>query len=812
MVTAAQDDGTINRHRRPRSLVLSSGLLTVCVLGSAVAPAAAGPSPDGIPDQRRTGATLDAGWQTSRGGQELVLRLDDHSVRSGVQVTWVAAEVARFREGCELVVDALQDQEWVQVAAQPVSPAADQTQQVPFPHIDTAGLRLRLRTCGGNKTDQALGQVTVQTPLARLTPLDANFDREPEGTGAYAWDSRVGQGNVAVGTPSAAAANGESRALHITNADSAASSLTWSFFPRAEQTQADYRFRVDQSNARSEVGLRRGTNRAAAVVGFFDGRIYAYDGASEVDLAPHDLNRYYHVSITASPSLGRYDVSVDGRVLATGLHTRTSDQELDNLVAVGFAGAESTWLDDVLVRPADTTPSTRVFTGPFTGRPLPRIGQLTPPTAGAPRPSTWSIGAETLDRDFADFSAYADELAALGIGEARLQGGWARTEQIPGTYDWAWLDEAVNGLSERGIKPWLEFSYGNPAIPNGGTPGLNGQLPSGDGLLAWDRWVTAMVERYGDRVQTWSVWNEPDRQDATQYGHFAARTSRLVKTLQPEAKIIVLNTAGLSPTYFRSALTAIQQDGALDLIDTVGYHTYTENPDAQYTRVAGIRAVVDEFDPDLKLMQTENGAPSRYTDSFALRNYRWTETSQAKWNSRRMLGDHGRGIATNLFTISDLRYSSPGTVTWNPKGLLEVNGAQQVTRRKLAFHAAQATSTLFNSDLVPYADSPVQPASEPSLSVFGYRSVSGRGFAASYWIDSGIPGNWAEKQEVTVAFPHGAGTDLVLVDVATGEVFDIPGQRIKRTAASVSVQVPAYDAPLVVAERDVVTPLLSRGR
>jgi hypothetical protein len=42
-----------------------------------------------------------------------------------------------------------------------------------------------------------------------------------------------------------------------------------------------------------------------------------------------------------------------------------------------------------------------------------------------------------------------------------LQCGWAKCEQKPGVYDFAWLDEVVNDALAQGVQPWLEVSYGN---------------------------------------------------------------------------------------------------------------------------------------------------------------------------------------------------------------------------------------------------------------------------------------------------------------------------------------------------------------
>ena len=54
--------------------------------------------------------------------------------------------------------------------------------------------------------------------------------------------------------------------------------------------------------------------------------------------------------------------------------------------------------------------------------------------------SKWSIGCETMDRDYADWNAYKDYLPYLGAKRGRLFSGWAKTEQEKGVYDFIWLD------------------------------------------------------------------------------------------------------------------------------------------------------------------------------------------------------------------------------------------------------------------------------------------------------------------------------------------------------------------------------------
>ncbi len=62
----------------------------------------------------------------------------------------------------------------------------------------------------------------------------------------------------------------------------------------------------------------------------------------------------------------------------------------------------------------------------------PRIGTIRPRSATEIGPSNWTLGCETLDRDFADWDQYRDYIAPLGLKTIRLQAGWAKCERVRG--------------------------------------------------------------------------------------------------------------------------------------------------------------------------------------------------------------------------------------------------------------------------------------------------------------------------------------------------------------------------------------------
>ena len=47
----------------------------------------------------------------------------------------------------------------------------------------------------------------------------------------------------------------------------------------------------------------------------------------------------------------------------------------------------------------------------------------------------------------------AARMAALGLTWVRIgEFAWARMEPVPGTYDWAWLDRAIDTLGRHGLR------------------------------------------------------------------------------------------------------------------------------------------------------------------------------------------------------------------------------------------------------------------------------------------------------------------------------------------------------------------------
>ncbi len=247
---------------------------------------------------------------------------------------------------------------------------------------------------------------------------------------------------------------------------------------------------------------------------------------------------------------------------------------------------------------------------------LDKTGVIRPRSSGEIAGSPFTLGCEVLDRDFADYDEYKEYLTPLGIGTIRLQGGWAKTEKVPGVYDFGWLDRIVDDARRRNLNILLETDYGNPAYPGGGGFDLAGGFPtSAEALTAWDNWVKAMAEHYCGRVRDWAMWNEPDlvkERTAEEIVDFNIRTARIIKTVIPDARIAGLSLVRASDK-FEEYIKLFAERGALEMFTWMIYHGYTYNPDEAYDRGNRLKNILARYTNKVKIRQGENGCPSEQT-------------------------------------------------------------------------------------------------------------------------------------------------------------------------------------------------------
>lgn len=446
---------------------------------------------------------------------------------------------------------------------------------------------------------------------------------------------------------------------------------------------------------------------------------------------------------------------------------------------------------------------------------FPMLGTLKPQHARNVSNSNWSVGGETVDRDFTVLANYRDWLGPLGIKRIRQQAGWAKCEKVVGVYDWAWLDECVDGALAQGVQPWLETNYGNPIYPGGGGSGLGAGLPtSATALAAWDNWVTALVDRYKDRVNEWEVWNEPDNSGgevtAEAYAAFYIRTAEIIRARQPTARLYALAVTGPSngsTSYVGKFFTALQTTNKLHLVTAVTAHAYPWNPDTSQAGFLAMKGWINtNFYPSsgIEVRQGESGSCSEFQTDFALSNINWTELMQAKWNMRRLLGDLGHDIPSSIFAIIDMKYY--GT-TWNTKGLLKAAENLTVDHPKLAYFGVRNIAAVFDDTLTRITNFSHTANTSATLSVFGYqKSATGKTVASIWFSGGGLPSDVNNFTDVNFTLTPADIDNPVWVDLRDGTVRTIPAAAWSREGDTCTfTNVPVYDSPILIADRSAIS-------
>lgn len=435
--------------------------------------------------------------------------------------------------------------------------------------------------------------------------------------------------------------------------------------------------------------------------------------------------------------------------------------------------------------------------------PLPVIGELETIQSDLGKDSYWSVGSETLDRDFADFSKYKMFMKETGAGYARLQSGWAKTEQKKGRYDFSWIDPHVDGMLEEGIRPWVCLCYGNPLYSEHGIT-LNAQLfPDGPVMDAWLRYVAACVKRYKGKVSMWEIWNEPDgRQgnDPELYANLFVRTAKVIRRIDPDAKISAFGLMDAGSNYVYRGLEAIAKADGIKYIDCLTYHAYFHIPELIVPLVKRLRKGLDAYDPSIVLLQGETGCPGQYKYANALNGYEWDEYSQAKWELRQSLSHFGLGVPYSFFTMVDLDYG----YMLQSYGLIRMNGKKEPVYKRPKFYAVQHVTSVFTPEMKATDEVTVTGPENLQLSSYGI-SRNGRNVGCLLWVSGNRPTSLLERVPKDISVSGMQFEDPVYVDMLTGFVHDMKDVEKEVKDGSVCFKgLPVWDSPVLVIERSAI--------
>ena len=475
---------------------------------------------------------------------------------------------------------------------------------------------------------------------------------------------------------------------------------------------------------------------------------------------------------------------------------------------------------------------------------LKKVGFVKAKCAHEIQKSRLGIGFEKLDRAVFDPEKAYDKVAAIGVKWIRIQSGWARTEKEKGVYDFAWLDDIVDNILRRGMKPWICLCYGNPLYSPFASVyfGAVGCPPIGtqEERDAWVRYVTAVVTHYRGKVEYYEIWNEPDSRyswkhpraedepepgpNPHEYALLANLTADAIHEADPKAKAVGFAIAqAYNFTYINTALA----EGMAERIDALSYHAYTADDTMRPGYLKTFRKLLDSYRPGIEIIQSETGAQSRSDGAGALAGLSWTKEKQVKHQLRNLIHDLAADVTfTSFFSTMDMIEALRGLVAdkksyldYGYFGVLSAdfdeNGFSTGTYTpKPSYRSLQVLAALFSEDcrpeplvvrhvFLPSKRVKGNDCDDKTICVYTFGKENGAK-AVVYW--NAVP-LLTQTYEGTISFQtFGLEKNVRLVELADGSVYELP-EDMKKDAGHGELQlinVPISDTPKMLVFGDFV--------
>jgi len=204
-----------------------------------------------------------------------------------------------------------------------------------------------------------------------------------------------------------------------------------------------------------------------------------------------------------------------------------------------------------------------------------------------------------------DYDVLCDFARRAGIRLHRTSFDWDRIEWRQGRFDWERMDDQMNILAAHDIGSlgllWTDlppnYSVGSHARPGN--------------LEDWGRFVEAVVGRYGEQIERWELWNEPDtgfyKGTLDEYRDLLKATYRAAKKADPDC---LVSCGGMTPLAVFGWFRGLCEKGGWDAFDAIAYHPYTDAdpPEHRIERfVHEVRRIEAEYGSRKRLWFTESG-------------------------------------------------------------------------------------------------------------------------------------------------------------------------------------------------------------
>ena len=300
----------------------------------------------------------------------------------------------------------------------------------------------------------------------------------------------------------------------------------------------------------------------------------------------------------------------------------------------------------------------------------------------------FGVGAPQSWMSDADADRELDAVARTRASWMRVLIDWHIVEPVKGQYNWHYVDHWVNGSTKRGLKVLGLIAY-TPDWAR--APGSYFSAPPVNPADYAD-FVSAVVQRYRDRVADWEIWNEPNSVLAWTSGPQGpepAVYAEMLKASYPKIKaadrgaVVIGGVVTAVVSFFALTMdpvTFVQKmyaAGAGGSFDALSFHPYHYNlkfsagagvPNSPLSQADGIhQAMAANGDGGKKLWATEYGEPNSAVDEATQADY--IRDFLAKWRTLPYAGPSYVYTTRDRVTGSSNPEESIGVYRsdWSPK-------------------------------------------------------------------------------------------------------------------------------------------------
>ena len=179
--------------------------------------------------------------------------------------------------------------------------------------------------------------------------------------------------------------------------------------------------------------------------------------------------------------------------------------------------------------------------------------------------------------------AVVEALRYLGIRAIRTIVGWEQIQPESGN-DWNFpvFDARLEALEKEGIKMRETLVFTPKWAAESNPKKLRYPRNCKPRMEAWKNYVRAMIKRYGDRVEYFEIWNEPDLTGfvdfpVEDYIELCREARKIAREVNPRLKIASGGFATLNPSLWGGTPGKFHETVLREAADTFDIHSYHEH-------------------------------------------------------------------------------------------------------------------------------------------------------------------------------------------------------------------------------------------